>query len=113
MREHFQNSTILMIAHRLDTIIDADLLLVLAEGELVERGSPHALLTSAATELAEQSSASEALLVTGQFASMVEHTGKESAARLRDIAAGVAKGRLAQAHEHPLSPSLLIGEMRA
>ena len=33
-----------MIAHRLSTIIDADEILVMAEGEIAERGTHHALL---------------------------------------------------------------------
>lgn len=36
--------TTLVIAHRLSTIIDADEILVLAEGEIAERGTHHALL---------------------------------------------------------------------
>jgi len=36
--------TTLVIAHRLSTIIDADEILVMAEGEIAERGTHHALL---------------------------------------------------------------------
>ena len=36
--------TTLVIAHRLSTIIDADEILVMAEGKIAERGTHHALL---------------------------------------------------------------------
>jgi len=94
VRKHFLHSTILMIAHRLDTIIDADLLLVLGGGELQERGTPHELLTEQPTASpAEDIYGDQPMLVTGQFASMVAHTGEESDARLRQIAAGIASAQ--------------------
>lgn len=40
------NSTILTIAHRLNTIIGYDRVIVLNEGEIIESGSPKELLKS-------------------------------------------------------------------
>jgi ATP-binding cassette subfamily B protein len=34
-----------VIAHRLSTIVDADLILVMEEGEIVQRGTHHELMT--------------------------------------------------------------------
>ena len=39
MREEFKNSTLVVIAHRLDTILDFDCVAVLDQGELVEFGN--------------------------------------------------------------------------
>ncbi|KAH8891439.1 P-loop containing nucleoside triphosphate hydrolase protein [Thozetella sp. PMI_491] len=44
IREEFARHTILTIAHRLDTIRDADVILVLDNGKLVETGAPGDLL---------------------------------------------------------------------
>ena len=41
-----ERATSLVIAHRLSTIVDADQILVLDDGEIVERGSHHQLLVS-------------------------------------------------------------------
>lgn len=51
--------TLLVIAHRLDTIMDCDSVLVLSDGKLIEHGSPTVLLSkpSAFKEMAEASAA--------------------------------------------------------
>ena len=41
----FQDSTIIAVAHRLKTIVDYDLVLVMDAGEIVEMGAPRELLT--------------------------------------------------------------------
>ncbi|TPX68327.1 hypothetical protein SpCBS45565_g03207 [Spizellomyces sp. 'palustris'] len=40
----FKDATVLTIAHRLNTVIDYDLIMVLDDGQLVEFGTPYALL---------------------------------------------------------------------
>ena len=55
IREEFQNRTVIVIAHRLDTILDFDRIALLRNGELVEYDSPANLLgrTSQFRELYE------------------------------------------------------------
>ena len=64
--ESFVGATIIAVAHRLDTLIDYDKIVVLDNGGLVEHGSPK--------ELIERE---------GAFASMVDETGDEMSAMLR------------------------------
>ena len=52
-------ATIILVAHRLDTIIDNDMILVLGDGHVLEYGTPHDLLMRGS-----------------YFASMVNDTGK-------------------------------------
>ena len=44
MREAMRNRTTIVVAHRLSTVVDADEILFLAEGQVVERGGHSALL---------------------------------------------------------------------
>jgi ATP-binding cassette subfamily C (CFTR/MRP) protein 1 len=46
IRTAFEGCTILVIAHRINTVIDSDLVLVLGDGRLLESGSPSELLAS-------------------------------------------------------------------
>jgi ABC-type multidrug transport system fused ATPase/permease subunit len=72
VRRNFKNRTVLTIAHRLNTIMDYDRVMVLDKGKLVEFDSPKNLLDDPKTI----------------FSSMVEATGDASAAHLRRIARG-------------------------
>lgn len=69
LHESFQDGTIVAIAHRLDTIIEFDYLLVLSAGKVVEYGSPAALLRA-----------------EGAFASMVGDTGDAMSSELKHLA---------------------------
>jgi ATP-binding cassette, subfamily C (CFTR/MRP), member 4 len=66
----FPNATVIAVAHRLDTIIGYDKILVFGNGELLEFGSPHDLLEKG-----------------GHFRSMVDETGDMMAKELRARAA--------------------------
>jgi ATP-binding cassette, subfamily C (CFTR/MRP), member 1 len=45
VREEFANTTIIAVAHRLDTIMDFDRIALLVRGELKELDTPSALLS--------------------------------------------------------------------
>ncbi|KAG0794583.1 hypothetical protein G6F22_005317 [Rhizopus arrhizus] len=62
IREEFDNSTLLCIAHRLRTIIDYDRILVLDQGKIVEYDTPYNLLFNSTD--------------TGVFKSMCEQSGE-------------------------------------
>lgn len=66
--EAFKNATVLTIAHRLNTIINYDLVLVLGDGLIIESGSPSELLTR-----------------DGAFSRMVDETGQANSKLLRSL----------------------------
>jgi ABC-type multidrug transport system fused ATPase/permease subunit len=65
----FQGATIIAVAHRLDTVIDYDRILVLGHGSVLEYGSPLELIQKG-----------------GAFASMVNDTGEEMSSLLKSRA---------------------------
>lgn len=67
----FQGATILAVAHRLDTVIDYDKILVLGAGSVLEYGTPKELILSG-----------------GAFCNMVDDTGDEMAELLKMRAMG-------------------------
>lgn len=73
LRKKFRTSTVLTIAHRLDTVMDCDKILVMDSGTMVEFDHPHVLLANK----------------KGCFYSMVEKTGKDMAELLHQVAAQV------------------------
>lgn len=75
IRVEFASSTVITIAHRLNTIIDCDKVLVLHNGRKVEYDAPHLLLQSPPSDGP-----------TGVLSKLVDETGRESAAHLRDVA---------------------------
>lgn len=73
IRNKFQTCTVLTIAHRLNTVIDSDKVLVMDEGTMVEFDHPHNLLQNK----------------EGVFYKMVEQTGLDAADLLHRLAAEV------------------------
>jgi ATP-binding cassette subfamily C (CFTR/MRP) protein 4 len=69
LHESFHGGTILAVAHRLDTVIEHDLILVLGQGRVLEFGTPADLLRG-----------------NGAFASMVSDTGDSMSRDLRQRA---------------------------
>jgi len=87
IRQNFKDKTIITIAHRLNTIMDADKVIVLDKGEVVEYDSPKKLLES-----------------KGIFAGMVAATGPSSAEYLRKIAFGEISAIAALEEESESAP---------
>mmetsp|Transcript_21962 Transcript_21962/g.21168 ORF Transcript_21962/g.21168 Transcript_21962/m.21168 type:complete len:129 (+) Transcript_21962:93-479(+) len=71
LRTNFQNCTLLIIAHRLATVIDADRILVMDEGKAIEFGTPFHLLAE------EENDTS--ITKNTHFAEMVKAAGRETA----------------------------------
>lgn len=76
LQENFRDGTILAVAHRLDTIIEFDLCLVLGAGKVLEFGPPAELIRN-----------------DGAFASMVQDTGPNMSAELRRLSFQAEKFR--------------------
>lgn len=74
LRTRFQDTTLLTIAHRLHTIMDYDLVLVMDQGRAAEFGSPRELLQED----------------DGLFTHLVNSTGEESARALKEMVVGTA-----------------------
>lgn len=68
IREKFVNTTVITVAHRLNTIADYDCILVMSGGRIIEAGAPWELLS-----------------LSGVFSSMVMRTG-DNAKKIKDKA---------------------------
>lgn len=77
IRQSFSDSTILSIAHRLETVIDYDRILVLQDGKVLEFGDPATLLAKG----------------DGYFTEMVRSTGEAMSAHLRQKVLGLCQPR--------------------
>jgi ABC-type multidrug transport system fused ATPase/permease subunit len=61
LQKSFANTTVITIAHRLNTVADYDKIIVMHRGKIVESGAPHELIKR-----------------EGIFYEMVQHTGKNA-----------------------------------
>ncbi|KAG0333210.1 Multidrug resistance-associated protein 1 [Podila humilis] len=77
IKVNFSDCTVLTIAHRLNTIIESDKVLVMDGGEVAEFGEPHKLLQDP----------------NGIFAELVKHAGEAASKKLAMIAEDAHKGR--------------------
>lgn len=75
IRKKFKTCTVLTIAHRLNTIMDSDKVLVMDHGQAIEFDHPYILLQNN----------------RGHFTSMVQETGKSMAEQLRQCAQEVSR----------------------
>ena len=75
LRESFGDATVLIIAHRLNTVIDADRMLVMEKGCCVEFDHPYRLLV-------EDEGDTSITNDFGHFAAMVKATGKVASEEL-------------------------------
>ena len=78
LRSRFEGTTLLTISHRLDTIMDYDVVLVMNSGKAAEFGPPHELLENE----------------EGVFSELVRNTGKESANALKSIASNASLSQM-------------------
>ena len=81
----FRDATILSVAHRLKSIIDHDLIMVLGDGKVLEYGPPAELLSRNDGDDGDNSDGGEGGggSYSGHFASMVDSTGDQMAKSLR------------------------------
>ncbi|KAG2436423.1 hypothetical protein HXX76_006727 [Chlamydomonas incerta] len=89
IRTHFKSATVLAIAHRLNTILDADLVLLMDAGRVAEFGPVQQLLASGPAPAAQGAAGSGAAGVAGGslFARMVADAGLLPAATAAGSAA--------------------------
>ena len=72
IRERFKECTVITIAHRIETIIDNDLIIVMKNGRAVEKGTPRELLI-------KQPGDKRITNVEGEFAKLVLANGESKA----------------------------------
>ena len=70
IREAFGKITIITIAHRINTIIDSDMILVMSDGQISEYDTPKNLLTNKKSE----------------FSGLVDDMGENAAEKMRQMA---------------------------
>lgn len=73
LKDSFKNCTVIIIAHRLATVVDSDRILVMDEGRGVEFDHPFKLLVHDASEDSTE------ITNDGFFAQMVKATGQQTA----------------------------------
>lgn len=84
LRTRFEGTTLLTVAHRLHTIIDYDVILVLQDGKAAEFGTPRELLEGNGNGTKDGNGGTG-----GLFSDLIDATGSKTSAALRAKACGV------------------------
>ena len=79
MRDLTKGKTLVVVAHRVTTIIDADNIIILKNGKIIERGAPFELLVKDQNDKRITNS-------DGKFAQLMMALGKEGSRKLFKIA---------------------------
>ncbi|KAJ1698125.1 hypothetical protein LUZ63_006637 [Rhynchospora breviuscula] len=110
IREEFKSCTMLIIAHRLNTVIDCDRLLLLSSGKVLEFDTPETLLStqdSAFSKMVQSTGASNAEYLKGLvFGSEEERSRREETKRQDGQRRWLATTRWATAAQFALAMSL-------
>ncbi|KAF3325693.1 ABC transporter C family member 2-like protein [Carex littledalei] len=110
IREEFKSCTMLIIAHRLNTVIDCDRLLLLSAGKILEFDTPDSLLStqeSAFSKMVQSTGASNAEYLRGLvFGSEEERSKREETKRQDGHRRWLATTRWAAAAQYALAMSL-------
>ncbi|KAJ4816006.1 multidrug resistance-associated protein 1 [Rhynchospora pubera] len=110
IREEFKSCTMLIIAHRLNTVIDCDRLLLLSAGKVLEFDTPETLLStqdSAFSKMVQSTGASNAEYLKGLvFGSEEERSRREETKRQDGQRRWLATTRWATAAQFALAMSL-------
>ena len=59
IREEFSNCTVIIIAHRLQTVVQCDRVMVMENGQIVEFDKPEELLSNSESRFAKMASSAE------------------------------------------------------
>ena len=78
IKEKFDTSTVITIAHRLNTIADYDRVIVMDKGKAVEFEAPYLLLVNNVDD--------QLITKDGYFANLVENTGEQNAKTIFNMA---------------------------
>ncbi|EES12878.1 hypothetical protein BDA96_06G240300 [Sorghum bicolor] len=110
IREEFKSCTMLIIAHRLNTVIDCDRLLILSAGQVLEFDSPENLLSneeSAFSKMVQSTGPSNAEYLKSLVFGSGEERSRREEIKLQDIQRRwVASNRWAEAAQFALARSL-------
>jgi ABC-type multidrug transport system ATPase subunit len=107
IRSEFATRTVLTIAHRLNTIMDSDRVMVMDHGKIVEFDAPLTLLQqSQAMQRNDNNNNNNnttgqvAMATSGYFAKLVAHTGQQSAEYLLQLARDAHEAKLLTRHNN-------------
>ncbi|KAL6843839.1 hypothetical protein ACP4OV_026410 [Aristida adscensionis] len=110
IREEFKSCTMLIIAHRLNTVIDSDRLLILSAGQVLEFDTPENLLSneeSAFSKMVQSTGPSNAEYLKSLVFGSGEERSRREESKLQDIQRRwVASNRWAEAAQFALARSL-------